>query len=606
VFNLRIVTLALSCFMVAGTCDVVAPVGVGRLTLDWNVPVTEAAGSLLNWYEMKSDPEDSDNLIVCGTKRDAQNNAYYGVVYASHDGGKSWNKALEDRSSSWVTEHSCAFGHRHVAYFVSEASKVVDGEAHHALGTTRVFVSSDGGGTWSETAKTGWADFSTSVVAPRSDGQGEQLYVFYNGDSQYNFAKQIGSTLDFFTVSEDGKNVSDRQTVPGMVERDYQGVYPSSSVVLNDGSPIVLYAARKESTTANGLVPIEIGVVRITSRGASAPIIVAAPVVGTEPPACPPSLSDPLAYDRAHDALYVAYNDVVAGHCALSLATSRDGGLTWSSPHELSIDGESHDSRYFPILAVNRDGVIGVLWRGKREFSPDCWYFSISKDGSRLDDTVILSPCVNIYSLEDQSSGYLAAVIRQPKAGQSASVELVTFRDYQSRVGITATPDGVFHPLWSTLGDGFGELRTARIQINDRPQPLVAESVPPVPLSDVTDKITVLYGGEQRLDRQTKSVIFDISFRNDSSIPIQGPLYLEIKNARSDFGNIELMNPLPHGSQVPEYLKMSSCLDGALLGPSTTTSPCHFVFHFTKENPPKGNRFLIVGMKLRVFCRRRS
>lgn len=604
--NLRIAALALSCFIVAGTCDDAAPVGVGRLILDWNVPVTEAAGSLLNWYEMKSDPEDSNNLIVCGTKRDAQDNAYYGVVYASHDGGKSWNKALEERSSSWVTEHSCAFGHRHVVYFISEASKVVDGEPHHASGTTRIFVSSDGGETWTESAKTGWADFSTSVVAPRSSGHGEQLYVFYNGDSKYNVAKQLGSTLDFFTVSEDGKNVSERRTVPGMAERDYHGVYPSSSVVLNDGSPIVLYEALKGSTGANGIVPVEIGVVRITSDGASAPIIVAAPVVGMEPRACPPSLSDPLAYDRAHDVLYVAYNDVVSGHCALLLATSRDGGLTWPSPHELSTDAESDDSRYFPILAVNRNGVIGVLWRGKREYSPDCWYFSISRDGSKLDDTVNLSPCMNIYSLEDQSSGYLATTIRQPKAGQSTSVELLTFRDYQSRVGITATPDGVFHPLWSGLGEGFGELRTARTQPPEGAQQLATEPDPLPPLSDVTDKITALYGGEQRLDRETKSVLCDISFRNDSSVPIPAPLYLKIENLSSDFGNIELVKPQPQDPQDAEYLKLSSCLDGDVLRPTTTTSPCHFAFHFTKENPPKGNRFLILRMKLRFFCRRQN
>src|SRR2546428_12711183 len=93
------------------------------------------------WYEIKVDPEDQNKMIICGTKWDAVQNSLLGVVYASSDAGVTWHTALEDRSSLWVTEHSCAFGRDHRAYFVSEASKVVDGQLHHELGTTRLFVS---------------------------------------------------------------------------------------------------------------------------------------------------------------------------------------------------------------------------------------------------------------------------------------------------------------------------------------------------------------------------------------------------------------------------------------------------------------------------------
>ena len=64
--------------------------------MEWNVPITPPGGSLLHWYELKGDPEDVNNLIVCGARRDAQNDAYYGVVYFSHDGGRSWKTAFED------------------------------------------------------------------------------------------------------------------------------------------------------------------------------------------------------------------------------------------------------------------------------------------------------------------------------------------------------------------------------------------------------------------------------------------------------------------------------------------------------------------------------
>jgi hypothetical protein len=572
-----------------------------RLSVEWDVPVTGPAGGLLNWYEMKSDPNNGQNLIVCGTQRDVQENAYYGVVYASRDGGRNWKDVLEDRSSSWVTEHSCAFGERHMAYFVSEASKVVNGEPHHSLGTTRIFVSADAGATWIETARTGWADFSTSVVARRLDGRSQRLYVFYNGDSQYDLTQQTGSTLDFFTVSEDGRRVSRRHSVPGMVERAYRGVYPSSSVVVSDRSAIIVYQAYRGLTSSTGVLPMELGVARVTPQGSSKATIIADPVVGSQGNACPPSLSDSLAYDRNHEVLYLAYNDFVSNRCSIMLTASHDAGASWSLPHELiSNNNNQYDAKYFPIPAVNRDGVMGVLWRGRREYSPDCWYFSVS-DGSSLEDTLPLSPCKEMNTLNDQSSGFLATVIRQSKGGQPASVEITTLRDFQSRVGITATDDGVFHPIWSTVGDGFGELRTANIRVNgstDSPGlPLISVGS----LIEVTGKVAVLYGGKQRLDRQSKSVMLDISFRNEGSRPIDGPLYLEAENTSSDFGDVEMRNQIVRVSGG-ESSKMISCQTVRPLAPGRISSPCHLTLRFNKETNTEPGKASIVHIRFRVFC----
>src|SRR5882724_4528808 len=116
--------------------------GVKPSQQEGRVPVAE--GPHL-WYEVQSDAEDPANVIVCGTRWDAETNGPVGFVYASKDGGATWRQALEDRRTAWVTEHSCAFGSNHRAYFVSEASKVVDGWTHHELGRTSLFVSTDGG-----------------------------------------------------------------------------------------------------------------------------------------------------------------------------------------------------------------------------------------------------------------------------------------------------------------------------------------------------------------------------------------------------------------------------------------------------------------------------
>src|SRR4030088_3096004 len=85
--------------------------------------MTTVADGLHLWYEIKADPEDSAKLIICGTKWDALANPPFGFVYFSADAGRTWQNVLEDRSSAWVTEHSCAVGAHHPAYFFSHSAK---------------------------------------------------------------------------------------------------------------------------------------------------------------------------------------------------------------------------------------------------------------------------------------------------------------------------------------------------------------------------------------------------------------------------------------------------------------------------------------------------
>jgi hypothetical protein len=598
--KVRSLTIAVFLCLTAATSGISAAAR-HRLGVSWNVPVTAPGGSHLNWYELKADPEDGSHLIVCGAKRNAQDNAYYGVVYSSKDGGRSWEIALEDRSSTWVSEQSCAFGPRHMAYFISEASKVIDGELHHALGTTHVFVSSDGGETWRETAKTDWADYSTSIVGGE---RAPQLYVFYNSNSGYDASKKLGSSLGFFTVSADGRKISPRHIVPDMVRKDYQGVYPSSSAALKDGSVTVLYNARTKEQAAGSDVAtfLQVGVVRITSNGLLTSSIIADIASTTQPTGCPLTLSNSLTYDSVHDVLYAAYNEMVAGKCEVMLTRSHDGGRTWTASHELRGGIEDQFPMYFPVLTVNRDGVIGLLWRGTAEKSPGCWFFSAFRDGVKFEGTVSLSACRQERSLRDQSSEYLATFISHQARWQSIAVDLATLRDYLMRAGISASPDGVFHPIWSTMEGDCDELRTARVQIADNSRSIATRPIQTPGLSDVTDEFTALYGGEERLDHETNSVTIELSFRNDSSRAITAPLYLKIEQPTSPFGDIEFVNSSPAPSLGLDYVDLSSIWRTGSLATKATTPPFQLVFHFSDEIPALIDRYFILKFRLRLFC----
>jgi len=596
----RMAGLTLFFFVFVGARGIVSSSGSRHLTVQWNVPVTSPGGSLLHWYELKADPEDGNNLIVCGARRDAQDNAYYGVVYFSHDGGRSWKTALEDHRSTWVSEQSCAFGKRHDAYFISESSRVIDGRPHHELGTTHVFMSSDAGESWEEARKTSWADYSSSTFGNPPGSAAGRLYVIYQDLKKVDGTGAPSNALGFFTVSEDGKRISAHKTIPG-TEGKYRGIYPTSAVTLGDGTPIVLFDAGLDSRPANGLMRFHVGVVRFNSSGPTKPIVIATHRARYQTPTCPATLSNSLAYDGARGWLYAAYNDAVRGRCAIMLTHSQDGGQTWSTPQELSGSEAVSSSRYFPLLAVNEAGVLGLLWRGNPGRSPGCWYFSISRDGLKLNDTVPLSPCRREDSLRDQSSAYLATIINQADAHEAASVQVLSFRDRLLKAGITASPDGVFHPLWSALGDGDGELRTARITIGQPSPSVPSQPIRGSALEDVTDKFTVLYGGEQRIDHETKSLMLDISFRNRSSVSIPVPLYLTIGSAASDFGDIKLINSVPRAFLWPDNLDFSPPMRTGALAPGETTAPYHLVFHFADENHSRVRKNILLEMKVRLF-----
>src|SRR5580700_2081729 len=72
--------------------------------------ISPPSGGWYYWYEMAADPADPNNLMVCGSQGVANDNAFYGFVFSSSDGGKTWRTVLEDKNSAWVTEQSCAFG----------------------------------------------------------------------------------------------------------------------------------------------------------------------------------------------------------------------------------------------------------------------------------------------------------------------------------------------------------------------------------------------------------------------------------------------------------------------------------------------------------------
>lgn len=145
---------------------------------------------------------------------------------------------------------------------------------------------------------------------------------------------------------------------------------------------------------------------------------------------------------------------------------SDDLGRSWSTPARVNDhDGPALVSRV--MMAVNRDGTVGVAWHdGRNGSAEDCYdvYFSLSVDGGNtfaanrpvssvtscqnVPGNVVLAPTmIAPGELADPGERDIAA--RWPLGG-----------DYS---GLTAGPDGRFHVIWADSRTGIYQLWTRTV-----------------------------------------------------------------------------------------------------------------------------------------------
>ncbi len=360
-----------------------------------------------DWYDIEANPENPNSLIACGMKWNAQNNANYGYVYESQDGGRIWHTALEDRSSRWVSEESCAFGVRGLAYFVADASKTDGiGGVHHDQGKTRIWVSRDSGRTWVLGATTGWTDFSSSVVDQKPGPNQNRLYIFFNDVRLFYSSSGGGSALaKLSTKGNDSLGLISFKDGDGKIvgpvfdseiyKQIYHSAYPSQNVIVKDGSLVTLFWTKRAVLDSNGKRTGREFVFSAQHtdphrKSLTEPVIVQKSLVAPGQPKmkCNSYLSAPAAYDPTTNTVYAAYLDASSGRCSLVLERSTDDGQTWASSAwtEKPTSGEQgtrlseHD---FSGLALARreDGILALLWQDTDK--PGTCLFAISTDDGK-------------------------------------------------------------------------------------------------------------------------------------------------------------------------------------------------------------------------------
>jgi hypothetical protein len=172
--------------------------------------------------------------------------------------------------------------------------------------------------------------------------------------------------------------------------------------------------------------------------------------------------------------IYVAWHDVVGNRMRILISHSDDSGSSWSSP--LAVDDGSQKRRssdesepLLPSVAVNRAGVVGILWR---EHEGRCWRFAASRDGGEsFERSVEINACdPKPTAFNELLSKSLASVFPLETVNPQGTIVEFDWRQWSAGfrgIALVTTPDSIFHAAWSPFAQDDDPLYSSRIYVDD-------------------------------------------------------------------------------------------------------------------------------------------
>lgn len=545
------------------------------------------------WYEIKADPENPQNLIVCGTKWSAARDGPFGFVYSSSDEGVTWRVALEDKHSSWVTEQSCSFGPGHRAYFISEASRVIDGQLHHSLGTTRLYVSTDAGQHWQNTIETGWADWSTSAVS-----RSGTLLTFFNAITN-DPSRQSGGTIGLLLFPSNGKEVAGPLFDSRMQLVGYQGVYPQDAVALGSGAVVALYYGTKRS--ADGL-DVDLGIVRALS-GQQTPLessTLARTILQRD---CLTFDRAALAYQPNSNRLFLVYVEGCTD-ARLLLTWSNDGGRSWSNA--VQVADVRQPTRRMSNLSLTTDahGRLWLLWEEKARSGR--WFLSYIRNRQLTEPATELSAGSKALEITNDSLWTSIGPPVERGLAPDAAIDLnvrTEFNTVWRCNGLSSAGNNVI-ALWSSGTDKGMGLNSAVATEASSWNTAGGPAINRITQVDMTRQAVVLYGGTQEFNRATGVLNVCLEIGNRGSVPIRTPIELVAEQFKSSLGSISVLNSTNNLKKVGAAWDVTHSVTGAEIPPFANSNSFCLTFQITPPliGPPRWEGDDLITLRLKVLA----
>ena len=364
------------------------------------------------------------------------------IVYASSDGGRTWTRSLHGKELVDTGDPAVAYGPDGVAYFTALASRghpleeVPAKPAHAWDGRKTILWRLPSGATqWEPPITMRFADREYIVVDQTKGKNHGRIYV--TGDPR----PKAGFVV--FASTDGGKTFSD----PG-AETDPGGGSMGNAVVASDSTLIGFFADKENVRVATS----------IDGGATLRPSVVVDRFVraGGRKEAGKNNVNHFLhgAIDgsagKFKDRVYLAWPDRRSGRSQIYFTHSTDKGATWA-PTRLVTDNPATDAtdQFMPTLAVNQDGVVGLLWYDRRENPDNRGYYA--RFSASLDGGATWLPSVR--------------VSEKPYVGGPVAQKSAFALNGGDTAGLAVTADGAFHPVWVDERNGVPQVYTARVTV---------------------------------------------------------------------------------------------------------------------------------------------
>jgi hypothetical protein len=576
-------------------------ISVGR-----NVQVS-AAHSERAHTEVKiaTDPRDAKHLIACSIVKTQKPYKSSSIAYISFDGGDSWKPTLETNDYLQGSDPDCTIGPTGTTYFMA----IVRNDPRIVF--NKIYRSEDGGKTWLAPVSLPSYFERPSIVVDNNDG----THVFINGE---NAGRDLasGSAVSGFgiTRSRDGGTTfeygptraafaNERNIVAGI----------GNCAVLSDGNLACTFSHTDDMSPIDEQIQsirlrVKLNVITTVRRGeVFNNAVTLGPLHMLRRPPGSVNIAPVIAVDSSagplKDRLYVVCTDVTSGRTEITFAYSADKGKTWSKLKYLNddqpfdaLDPSRGPDDFMPVVAVNRDGVVGVMWYDRRDSKDNLGWnvrFRASLDGGETFlPSVKISEAPAVFNENTKwPSFYWNAVTGggsvQPGGPLTLDLQitgqLFNGGDY---AGMMADAEGVFHPIWADNRTGVHQLWTSAIAVNGKG--VLHGSPELAQLTDVTDKVSLEILAAN-YDRQSNTLTCETKLTNTSAQRLSGPFKVKLVSLTSEVGRqIKLIN------DRDQVLTMTTALDQLM--PGESSQPTQLVFRLTDIQPLVRGRDIKLGL----------
>jgi len=300
-------------------------------------------------------------------RRNARDSVNAVAVYESHNGGRRWYLVLDTPALGDVADPSTAFGPDGTAYALAAVFDMR--QRFYSL----LYHSLDGGTTWGHPLRIDRLD--TQFTASSNGSQSKGIYI--DGIASLGHPPIYGAVL-----LRSDNHVATASYLFKVAPRTGMGLQSTAPpVVLSDGTIIVPFAewGSRARLTADAEHPVLGSFSAAVSRDGGKTFDLRS--VGDWPffETARTEMVGAFAADTTRgvfeDRIYAAWSGFSAGRWQIFVSHSADRGRTWSRAFTVNDDvkrfsGNGPDD-FKPALAVNRDGVVALMWYDRRDNADD-------------------------------------------------------------------------------------------------------------------------------------------------------------------------------------------------------------------------------------------